>query len=218
MEKKVTSDTTHDQRQAEPATDGPQPGSETWPTPSNGPDTREPAETTAAEQLRLLQDERDNLIDQLQRSRAEFINYRRRTDQERALVRNVVTRDVLAQFLPIVDDFRRALDAIPAEEREQGWEKGIELIASKLRGVLDRAGVKEIDALHQPFDPSVHEAVATEPGSKGSHVVEVYQTGYKLGDELMRPAMVKTGDLAEHHHKTHEKHTQTHRKHPQTQA
>lgn len=213
MEKKVTSDTTNDQRQAEPATNGPQPGSETWPTSANGPDTREPAETTAAEQLRALQEERDNLVDQLQRSRAEFINYRRRTDQERALVRSVVTRDVLAQFLPVVDDFQRALDAIPVEEREKGWEKGIELIASKLRGVLDRAGVKEIDALHQPFDPSVHEAVATEPGSKGTHVVEVYQTGYKLGDELMRPAMVKTGDRA-----AHEKHAQAHRKHPHAQA
>jgi molecular chaperone GrpE len=218
MEKKVTSDTTHDNRQAKSATDGPQPGSETWPTASNGPDTREPAETTAAEQLLVLQEERDNLIDQLQRSRAEFINYRRRTDQERAMVRTVVTRDVLAQFLPIVDDFQRALGAIPAEEREKGWEKGIELIASKLRGVLDRAGVKEIDALHQPFDPARHEAVATEPGSQGTHVVEVYQTGYTMGDDLMRPAMVKTGDVAEHHRAPHEKTTHAHRKHPHTQA
>lgn len=214
----MTSDTTHDDGRAEPATGRSQPGSETWPTAPNGPDTREPAETTAAEQLLALQEERDNLIDQLQRSRAEFINYRRRTDQERALVRSVVTRDVLAQFLPIMDDFQRALEAIPAEEREKGWEKGIELIASKLRGVLDRAGVKEINALHQPFDPAVHEAVATEPGSQGSHVVEVYQTGYKLGDELMRPAMVKTGDPAEHHHPSHEKHAQAHRKHPHAQA
>lgn len=214
MEKKVTSETTNDKRPDGPATDGPQPGSETWPTPPDGPDTREPAETTAAEQIQALQAERDDYLDQLQRSRAEFINYRRRTEQERAIVRQVVTRDVLSQFLTVMDDFQRALDAIPQEERTQGWEKGIELIAGKLRGVLERAGVKEIDALHQPFDPSMHEAVATESGSNGSHVVEVYQPGYMLGDNLMRPAMVKTGDPVEqrqatggNHKKTREPHT-----------
>lgn len=218
MEKKVTSDTTNDKRQTEPATDGPQPGSETWPTPTNGPNTREPAENTAVEQIKMLQAERDDYLDQLQRSRAEFINYRRRTEQERTIVRQVVTRDVLAQFLPVMDDFQRALEAIPQAEREQGWEKGIELIAGKLRGVLDRAGIKEIDALGQPFDPSLHEAVATEPGSQGNHVVEVYQTGYMLGDNLIRPAMVKTGDAAGHEHAAHGNGPHPHRKHPHAQA
>lgn len=217
MEKKVTSDTTDDNQAKRQGVADP-PGSETWPTPPNGPDTPGEAETAPSDQLKALSAERDDYLDQLQRSRAEFINYRRRTEQERAMIRNVVTRDVLAQFLPVMDDFHRALEAIPAEEREQGWEKGIELIASKLRGVLDRAGVKEIDALHQPFDPSMHEAVATEPGSRGSHVVEVYQTGYTLGDNLMRPAMVKTGDLAEQHRASHDKNAHTHRKHPHAQA
>lgn len=218
MEKKVTSDTTDEQQRAERQGAADTPGSETWPSPPDGPDTREPAENTAAEAVQALQAERDDLVDQLQRSRAEFINYRRRTDQERALVRQVVTRDVLAQFLPVVDDFQRALDAIPQEERTKGWEKGIELIASKLRGVLERAGVKEIDALGKPFDPSIHEAVATEPGSNGSHVVEVYQTGYMLGDSLMRPAMVKTGDATEPQPAGRDKGTHTHRKHPHAQA
>jgi molecular chaperone GrpE len=215
MEKKVTSDTTDEKQQAEGQGATDPPGSETWPSPPDGPDTREPAENSATEALQSLRAERDDLVDQLQRNRAEFINYRRRTDQERALVRQVVTRDVLAQFLPVMDDFQRALDAIPQEERTKGWEKGIELIASKLRGVLERAGVKEIDALHQPFDPSMHEAVATEPGSHGSHVVDVYQTGYTLGASLMRPAMVKTGDVAGHHAAAHDK---GHRKQPHAQA
>ena len=68
------------------------------------------------------------------------------------------------------------------------------MIQNKLNGILERAGIKEVDALHQPFDPAQHEAVSTDPGSKGDTVVEVYQKGYRLGDLLVRPAMVKTGD------------------------
>lgn len=217
MEKKVTRDTTDEQPETDQQ-DEPQTGtSDTWPAAPNGPETREPAEITAIEAIQALQAERDDLVDQLQRSRAEFINYRRRTDQERTVVRQVVTRDVLAQFLPVLDDFQRALEAIPKEERTKGWEKGIELIANKLTAVLERAGVSPIDALGQPFDPSIHEAVATEPDSSGSHVVEVYQTGYRLGDNLMRPSMVKTGDPAEHHANSHHK-GKGHGEHPHAQA
>jgi molecular chaperone GrpE len=71
---------------------------------------------------------------------------------------------------------------------------GITMIESKLRGILERAGVHAIDPVGEPFDPSQHEAVATDPGSTGSTVIEVYQKGYAIGDMLVRPAMVRTGD------------------------
>lgn len=138
--------------------------------------------------------ERDEYLDQLQRSRAEFANFRRRNDQERAMLRQLVSRDVLAQFLPVIDDLDRALGAIPEEERDSGWVKGVTLIQTKLNGTVERLGVTKIDALNKPFDPALHEAVSTEPGTSGNTVVEVYQSGYKLGDILVRPAMVKTGD------------------------
>lgn len=138
--------------------------------------------------------ERDDYLDQLQRSRAEFLNFKRRNDQERAQLRQFVTRDVLAQFLPVIDDLDRALAAAPEAEHETGWFKGVTLIQTKLHGIADRLGVTRIDALGQPFDTSLHEAVATEPGSSGSTVVEIYQNGYRVGDVLVRPAMVKTGD------------------------
>lgn len=138
--------------------------------------------------------ERDEYLDQLQRSRAEFANFRRRNDQERAMLRQLVSRDVLAQFLPVIDDLDRALSAIPEQERGSGWVKGIMLIQSKLNATVERIGVTKIDALNKPFDPSLHEAVSTEPGTSGDTVVEVYQSGYRLGDILVRPAMVKTGD------------------------
>lgn len=138
--------------------------------------------------------ERDDYLDQLQRSRAEFANFRRRNDQERAMLRRLVSRDVLAQFLPVIDDLDRALAAIPESEGGSGWVKGVTLIQSKLNGTIERLGVTRIDALNKPFDPALHEAVASDPGSSGETVVEIYQSGYQLGDLLVRPAMVKTGD------------------------
>lgn len=156
---------------------------------SEGP---EPGEDALAKAVA----ERDDYLDQLQRSRAEFINYKRRNDQERAQLRQFVARDVLAQFLPVIDDFDRALMSVPDEERETGWMKGVAMIQTKLHGIAERLGVTQVEALGQPFDPSVHEAVATEPGTSGSHVIEVYQNGYRIGDVLVRPAMVKTGDPA----------------------
>lgn len=152
------------------------------------------------DQLAVVTAERDEFLDQLQRSRAEFANYRRRNDQERAMVRQIVGRDVLSQFLPVIDDLDRALASIPESERESSWVKGVSLIQSKLNGTVERLGVTKIEALNQPFDPAFHEAVATEPGTSGSHVVEVYQSGYKLGDLLVRPAMVKTGDAPPEDH------------------
>ena len=154
----------------------------------------EPEIVEELDEFEQLQFERDDFLDQLLRSRAEFVNYKRRTDQDRFALRELIGRDVLSQFLPVVDDFERALGALPESERGSSWVSGMELIQTKLKGILDRAGVKKIEALNQPFDPKEHEAVASDPGSTGTHVVEVYQAGYKIGDALLRPAMVKTGD------------------------
>jgi molecular chaperone GrpE len=152
------------------------------------------AEAEPVDELAQAIAERDDYLDQLQRSRAEFLNFKRRNELERAQLRQFVARDVLAQFLPVVDDFERALAAIPAEEHESSWMKGIDLIQAKLSGTAERLGASKIDAIGQPFDPSIHEAVASDPGSDGSTVVEIYQNGYRIGDVLVRPAMVKTGN------------------------
>jgi len=154
---------------------------------TNGDESSELEQVTA---------ERDDYLDQLQRSRAEFINFRKRTEQERQRLGEMFTANTLAQFLPVLDDFQRAVNAVPENDRESGWVTGITMIEKKFESILERAGVVTIDALGQPFDPSVHEAVATEPGTSGQVVVEVYQKGYKLGDTLLRAAMVKTGDPA----------------------
>ncbi len=154
-------------------------------------------EAGETDELTQAQTERDAYFDQLQRSVAEFTNYRRRTEQERNNLVALVRRDVLSQFLPVIDDFERALGQLPEDERENGWITGFTMINTKLQGILERSGVAEVNPVNEAFDPSEHEAVATEPGTSGACVAEVYQKGYRIGDVLIRPAMVKTGDPVE---------------------
>ncbi len=191
----------------------------TWPNPSgddepgdhiDGTQTPDPGDEDAAigfeseDDLARIAAERDEYLDQLQRSRAEFVNFRRRNDQERAQLRQFVTKDVTAQFLPVLDDFERAMTVVPTDEAAAGFVQGVEMIRAKLLGIIERLGVEKVDALGQPFDPAVHEAVATEPGTDGGTVVEIYQNGYRIGDTLVRPAMVKTGNPIEEDNETPE--------------
>ena len=138
--------------------------------------------------------ERDEYLDQLQRSRAEFINYRKRTDAEKLRLGEMFTASTIGRFLPVIDDWDRAMGAVPQNEHDDSWFAGIQMIQTKFRQLLESAGVVEVDGVGTPFDPAIHEAVSIDPGSNGAVVVEVYQKGYKLGDTLLRPAMVRTGD------------------------
>jgi molecular chaperone GrpE len=164
----------------------------------------EMAETPAEVENELLEQslgiaelaaERDSYLDQLQRVAAEFANYRRRTENEREQDRKRAARDLLVQLAPIADDFERALNNIPATEAESSWVEGVRLIERKLEALLERADVHKIEALGVPFDPAVHEAVIQDPDNTESIVVEVYQNGYTLGNQLLRPAMVRVGNL-----------------------
>jgi len=171
----------------------------TWPTsagsdPEDVEASEEATDPTPEDALAVVTAERDDYLDQLQRSRAEFVNFRRRSDQERAQLREFVARDISSQFIPVIDDFERAMTMAPSDPEDAKFVQGVEMIHAKLKSVFDRLGVTRIDAVGQPFDPALHEAVASEPGTSGSTVVEVYQNGYRIGDTLVRPAMVKTGD------------------------
>ncbi len=135
-------------------------------------------------------------LDALQRERASFINYRRRTEQERTETYQYATVTLIKKLLPVLDDFDRALGAIPERERKGNkWVEGVELIARKLHGIMEQEGVEAIEALGQPFDPNVHEAVAFDDNSGGGDnvdtVSEVFANGYKLHDKVIRPAIVK---------------------------
>ena len=141
--------------------------------------------------------ERDDYLEQLQRSRADYQNFKRRAEQELFAARARLTRDVLRDVLPVLDDLQRATAALPEEQRATPWGEGVTAIARKFLAVLERYGVAPIDQVGEPFDPARHEAVATEPGSTGNVVVEIFQTGFTQGDTTLRPAMVKVGDRVE---------------------
>ena len=141
--------------------------------------------------------ERDDYLDRLQRSMAEFANYRRRVEQDRNRARELATSGILVQLLPIMDDLERALANVPVDQAETSFVQGVQFIQKKLAGLFERESVTPMEAVGQPFDPAVHEAVATEDGTTQNVVVEVYQTGYRHGEQVLRPAMVKVGDKRE---------------------
>jgi molecular chaperone GrpE len=152
----------------------------------------EAAETAANGDLAAVAAERDRYLDQLQRTAAEFANYRRRTENERAQQRLTANEALLREILPVLDDLQRGLGALPPEESESKLAEGIRAVEQKFLTTLRKHGVTPIPALGEPFDPSVHEAVEMDPAG-GNTVVAVYAPGYRLGDGTLRPAMVKVG-------------------------
>jgi molecular chaperone GrpE len=155
-------------------------------------ETEAAAETAANGDLAAVAAERDRYLDQLQRTAAEFANYRRRTENERAQQRLTANEALLREILPVLDDLQRGLGALPPEESESKLAEGIRAVEQKFLTTLRKHGVTPIPALGEPFDPSVHEAVEMDPAG-GNTVVAVYAPGYRLGDGTLRPAMVKVG-------------------------
>ncbi len=140
-----------------------------------------------------LKQQRDEYYDRLLRKTAEFDNYRKRIERERAQLSEAAAADLLQEMLPLVDDLERALKADPGTEATEAFRRGVELILQQLLKTLGKRGVKPLDALGQDFDPHFHQAVAYEPadGRREGEVVEEFSRGYMLGDRLLRPAMVK---------------------------
>lgn len=155
---------------------------------------QEPADAPAGapDRLAALQAERDELLDRLLRKTAEFDNYRKRVERERRDLADWAAADLLADVLAIVDDFERALAAeLPAGA--EAWAQGVELIHRQIQELLRKRGVTPIAALGADFDPRLHQAVAYEetPGARDGEVVAELRRGYRLGDRLLRPSMVK---------------------------
>jgi molecular chaperone GrpE len=132
--------------------------------------------------------------DQWLRAAADYKNFKRRVEIERSELIRSASSALLLKLLPVMDDFDRAIANIPAEVAETSWWGGTQLIAQKLRTLLESEGVKGIEAVGQDFDPNQHEAVLYEEaeGQDGKVVAEL-QRGYKLGDRVLRPSMVKVG-------------------------
>jgi molecular chaperone GrpE len=143
-------------------------------------------------ELHAEKEKAENYLDQWKRTQADFDNYRRRTDQEKAEISQNTTCLVLDNILPVMDDLDRALSSIPEESADLPWVDGIKLIYKKFHSILQSMGVEEVCALGQPFDPALHEAVAHMEGDEGKVINEV-QKGYKMKDKLVRPSQVVVG-------------------------
>jgi molecular chaperone GrpE len=135
-----------------------------------------------------------------QRSAADFANFKRRTDEERATVGQFSTAILIGKLLAVLDDFDRALENVPPDAHE-GWIEGVKLVERKLRGVLESEGVTPIEALGQPFDPNLHEAVVHEPTADhpDNQVIGELQRGYRLHDRVIRPSLVRVANNPKEH-------------------
>jgi molecular chaperone GrpE len=144
------------------------------------------------DELSGLRRERDEYYDRLLRKTAEFDNYRKRVDRERREQMEWAAADLLGEILRIRDDFERALKA-EAPPAAEPFRAGFELIHRQLQELIRKRGVTPIEALGADFDPALHEAVAYEetPGAREGEVVAEFAKGYRLGDRLLRPSMVK---------------------------
>jgi molecular chaperone GrpE len=141
------------------------------------------------EELTRLQAERDEYLDALRRVQADFENYRKRVLREQTALVERATETLVEQLLPALDSFELALESL--EGTDEKVHKGVELVRAQLRDVLTKAGLTEIEAQGRPFDPTVHEAVAQEGEDGDPFVSDVYRTGYRLKDRVLRPATVK---------------------------
>jgi molecular chaperone GrpE len=141
--------------------------------------------------------ERDDFLAALQRERAEFMNFKRRTAEERDAMRGLAGEDLIRKVLALADDFDLAVEHRPEGGVDESWVEGIAAIDRKLRQLLESEGVSPIDASPGiQFDPHEHEAVANVPGSgrAGGEIVEELRRGYRLRDRVIRPALVAVAE------------------------
>ena len=145
------------------------------------------------EQMELAAKQLESVKEQFVRLNAEYDNYRKRSQKEKTDAYQNAKSDAVLAFLPVYDNLERALKQSTADE---AYKKGVEMTMAGLKEVLAKQGVEEIPALGQPFDPNVHNAVMhVEDESAGENtVVEVFQTGFRSGEKIIRFAMVKVAN------------------------
>ena len=157
--------------------------------PSTPPDA---AADASPSPLEALQREHNKLYDRLLRATAEFDNFRKRTERERREFAEWAAADLLGDVLAVVDDFERAL-AVEAPPEAAKYRAGVELIHRQLLDLLKKRGVQALEVVGADFDPTLHQAVAYDesPGARDGQIVNELRRGYRLGDRLLRPALVR---------------------------
>lgn len=155
------------------------------------------AEDKAAEELeKALAEQKaktEEYLNALQRSQADFANYRRRTDQEKQDLGKYANATLFCDILPVLDDLELALAHVPEEYADMDWVEGVRLVERKFKSILEKQGVKPVCALGMEFDPNLHDAIRQEKGPEGAVVAELMK-GYTLGERLLRPSRVIVGN------------------------
>lgn len=150
---------------------------------------KEEQEVQKSNDLDNTEKELEETVDRLKRVMAEFENYKKRNSKEREMLYNNVLADIIAAFLPVIDNLEKACMADTADEN---MKQGIELVVKQINDIFTRFGVETIETVGKPFDPEVHEAVSSvQDDSLGEKIVkEEFRKGYKIGSKIIRHAMV----------------------------
>lgn len=128
----------------------------------------------------------------LQRLQAEFINFKRRSEEERVRAVSAGKEHAAIALLPVLDNIERAVAHEPEDIKEHAWVKGVGAVSKQLAGQLEAIGLKQIGIVGEPFDPQKHDAIAVDDGEGETEVVSaVLQTGYEFEGQIIRHAMVK---------------------------
>jgi molecular chaperone GrpE len=160
--------------------------------PETQPESEVQPEPKESEELRRLRSELDEATDQALRSRAELENYRRRMQREMEDERRYANLRLIRDLLPVLDNIERAIDAAQKANESETLLKGFQMVAQQLQALLDQYHCKRIEALYQPFDPSIHDAIAQQPSAEypPHTVIHVTRNGYWLHDRVVRPSQV----------------------------
>lgn len=151
-----------------------------------------PKQQPAPDELEALEAQIRELTDALQRERADAVNLRRRHEAELIALRSRIKASVIEELLPVIDNFERSLKHVPAELQDNDYVKGVQAVVRQFEKTLSGMGVERIKVVGEPFDPELHEAVGVEEGEGGQEIVsEELQAGYRLGNDVIRHAMVK---------------------------
>jgi len=158
--------------------------------------SQEPEQAEATDLEKELAEQKsktEEYLNALQRSQAEFANYRRRTEQEKQDLGKYANATLFCDILPVVDDLELALNHIPEKYAKSDWVEGVRMVERKCKSILEKQGVKPVCALGMEFDPNLHEAIKQEKGPEGAVIAEL-QKGYTLGEKLLRPSRVIVGN------------------------
>lgn len=145
------------------------------------------------EQLAQAQAEAAEYLDNWRRATADLSNARKRMQREMDEIRAAAAERVLEKLLPVVDDIERAFSVVPAEQANSDWVNGFRMIQRKMRALLESEGVETIPTAGQPFDPALHHAI-THEGADGyaeGQIIGEVARGYRLGEKVLRPSMVR---------------------------